>query len=148
MQKLSGKFSRKIKDFNPERILVVEDDKANALVISTLLELLGFPYDMVESGEEAVRVAGRRKHSLILMDMMLTEMDGIQATRQIRAHERKKKLSPVPIMAVTAKSCIEAKSACLQAGMNDYLTKPIRLEELKEKIADIRLANDRHVKVA
>jgi signal transduction histidine kinase/ActR/RegA family two-component response regulator len=110
----------------PLRILVAEDSAINQFVAATLLEDIGVHADIVGDGLEAVASATRNRYDLILMDMQMPELDGIEATRAIRA--RGGFLATVPIIALTANAFDEDVRICLDAGMNDFISKPIERE--------------------
>ena len=113
-------------------LLVVEDNAVNRLVISTLLSQLGCPPDMATNGREAVEAVQRKAYDLVLMDVQMPEMDGVTATkliRQLQAPTRE-----VPIVALTANAMAGKREEYLEAGMNDYLTKPIAPAALAEAI--------------
>jgi two-component system, sensor histidine kinase len=112
----------------PLRILVAEDSSINQFVAATLLEDIGVHADIVGDGLEAVTSATRNRYDLILMDMQMPEMGGIEATRAIRA--RGGRLATVPIIALTANAFDEDVRSCLDAGMNDFISKPIERERL------------------
>jgi signal transduction histidine kinase/AmiR/NasT family two-component response regulator len=112
----------------PLRILVAEDSATNQFVAAMLLEDIGVDADIVGDGREAVNSAIRYPYDLILMDMQMPEMDGIEATRAIRA--RGGLLATVPIIAVTANAFDDDVKSCLDAGMNDFISKPIVREQL------------------
>jgi CheY-like chemotaxis protein len=113
------------------RILVVEDDPTNLLVITHMLRKLGHEADIANNGLEAVAAANRTAYDIIFMDLMMPELDGIQAARQIRGQPAGN--GPL-IFAVTANVMPEDRRAALEAGMNDYVTKPIRLETIRELV--------------
>lgn len=113
------------------RILVVEDDKVNRMVVETYLKRKGYSYDVAEDGQEALDALCKQGYDLILMDCRMPKMDGFEAASRIRADER---LRRVPIIALTAGSQDEAQ-ACLEAGMNDFLEKPFRPAAFEEKVA-------------
>jgi len=110
------------------RVLVAEDNPTNQFVAATLLEEVGVHADIVGDGLEAVASATRYPYDLILMDMLMPEMDGIEATRAIRA--KGGVLATVPIIALTASAFDEDVRSCLDAGMNDFIPKPIVREQL------------------
>ncbi len=112
------------------RLLVVEDNKVNQKLALTLLARLGYSADLAENGIEAVKAATNTRYSLILMDMQMPEMDGLEATRQIRAHAAIN--SNVPIVALTANAMESDRQACLAAGMNDFLSKPFSRDSLAQ----------------
>ena len=125
-QKLPANFSEKY----PLEILVAEDNLINQKVIMHILHKLGYKPGLVENGAEAVDEARKKQYDIILMDMQMPEMDGIQATRFIRQNLENQ---PV-IIALTANTMEGDQEECLKAGMNDYLSKPVRLEELTNKL--------------
>jgi len=115
----------------PSRILVAEDEPTNRTVISVLLRRAGHRVQLAEDGEAAVQAASAGDCDLILMDMRMPGVDGLEATRRIRALQGS--AGSVPIIALTANAMAEDREACLEAGMDDYLAKPIsptRLQSL------------------
>lgn len=105
------------------RILVAEDDWVNQEVIRELIvEVLGFSMDLAEDGERALAMAEKDNYALILMDMQMPEMDGVEATQCIRQLPG---CVLLPIIAMTANAFAEDRAACMDAGMNDFLTKPV-----------------------
>ena len=114
------------------RILLVEDSPTNRAVVEAFLEDLPVRLDMAENGQEGVEKAAARVYDLVLMDMAMPVMDGLTATRQIR------KLAglygKVPIVALTANAMASDREACLAAGMNDYLSKPLSLSGLVDSV--------------
>lgn len=104
-------------------ILVVEDNKINQMLITTYLDKFGYSFEIAANGHEAVAAAGNKVYDLILMDVQMPEMDGIEATRQIRALEGP--VSEQPIVALTANAMHGDRENYLEAGMDDYLAKPI-----------------------
>ncbi len=114
----------------PLNILVAEDNKVNQLVIRETLKRMGHQVHIVTSGIQAVEQALQSNYDLILMDLQMPEMDGLEATRRMR-----EALGDAPyIVALTANAFTEDRERCLQAGMNDYLSKPVRQEELEVAI--------------
>jgi len=113
------------------RVLVVDDNPVNTLVLRAMLEPMGITADVAGNGVEAVEAMVRSDgwYDLILMDVQMPEMDGREATRQIR-HRFQHAPNYVPIVAVTAAAMPEDRALCLEAGMTDYVTKPIPLEML------------------
>jgi signal transduction histidine kinase/ActR/RegA family two-component response regulator len=110
------------------RLLVVEDDRVNQRVIELLLNKLGLDSVIVADGAAAVEVATFERWDAILMDCQMPGMDGFEATRQIRARLKGR---PLPIIALTANAMAGDREACLSAGMDDFIAKPIRQEELR-----------------
>jgi signal transduction histidine kinase/CheY-like chemotaxis protein len=115
-----------------EVILVVEDNPVNARLIMTLLEQAGYEAITVENGREALEAVHQRQFSLVLMDIQMPEMDGLEATRRLRSDPQTQSL---PVIAVTAHALIGDRDRCLAAGMNDYLTKPVDREKLISTIS-------------
>lgn len=114
---------------NTKMILVVEDDETLRLLATKQLAKLGFEGHAVADGSEAVEKAAKVDYSLILMDIQMPRMDGIEATSAIRQLETAKKNARVPIIAMTANP---DRQRCLDAGMDDFIFKPVMLGQLKE----------------
>lgn len=115
----------------PYRILLVEDNSVNQKVASHLLELLGYSVDIAGDGEEALVACGKVPYDLVFMDIQMPIMDGLTTTLKLR--ERFKKNNLV-IVAMTAAVAPEERNSCLKAGMNDYLSKPLKIEEIKSAL--------------
>ena len=113
--------------FAGARILLVEDEPLNQMVAQGLLEGTGLQVDLARDGLEAVAMAGHSPYDLILMDIQMPHMDGLEATRAIRALPGRQS---VPILAMTANAYPQDRARCLEAGMNDHLGKPIEPEAL------------------
>jgi CheY-like chemotaxis protein len=118
------------------RILLVEDEPLNRSVAEAILRPLGARVDLAEDGVEAMERCAVCDYDLILMDMQMPRMDGLEATRRLRAQAR---TSRVPIVAFTANSVADVGAECLAAGMSDVLPKPIRPDTLV-RVASIHLA--------
>lgn len=112
-------------------VLIVEDNEINQDVTMTMLQHFGCKADIASNGLEAVEKFQPERHDLIFMDCQMPEMDGYEATRVIRKQETSRR---VPIIAMTAHAMSSDRDKCLQAGMDDYMSKPFSLEELYEKI--------------
>ena len=121
-------------DGGPMRILLAEDNAINALLTRTLLEADGHSVDTVEDGALAVDAMKTSKYDLIFMDMRMPNMDGLEATRKIRALPNVGGV--LPIIALTANAFDDDRNACFDSGMNDFMTKPVSAEELSEKVRD------------
>jgi len=107
--------------------LVVEDFEDSRFMMRRLLEMAGYKVLEASDGEQAVQMAVESRPSLILMDLSLPKLDGLAATRQIR---QKKGLKRVPILAVSAHDSPESRTEALEAGCNEYVTKPIDFDQL------------------
>ena len=114
-------------------ILVAEDNVVNQKVILRMLSDLGFQAEAVGDGQQAIEIVQKKKWDLVLMDVQMPIVDGLEATKKIR--ELKDPASKIPIVALTAHALKEDKEKCLKAGMNDYVSKPINLKQLS-KILD------------
>lgn len=112
-----------------KRILLVEDNELNQLVAVELLKESGVAVDIADNGAIAVELAAKNGYDLILMDMQMPVLDGLQATRQIRERGR---CMHVPIVAMTANTQEQDRNRCREIGMNDYLAKPFEPEALQE----------------
>ncbi|AXS80900.1 ATP-binding protein [Dechloromonas sp. HYN0024] len=120
-------------------VLLVEDNQVNQKLATALLERQGYRVTLAENGAQAVELvrASPNAFSIILMDMQMPVMDGLEATRQIRANEKTDGRKPVPIVAMTANAMQGDREICVAAGMDDYLAKPIRADEMYAAIAQL-----------
>ncbi len=117
---------------HPLRILLAEDNVVNQKLALRLLQQMGYRADLASNGKEAVESVQRQTYDVVLMDVQMPEMDGLEATRQICA--RWKPQARPRIVAMTANAMQGDREMCLDAGMDDYLTKPIRVERLVEAL--------------
>jgi len=130
------------------KILAVEDDVTQRYVLKIVLESFAFDFTIVACAEEALRDLFEREinYVLVLMDIRLPIMNGFECTQEIRRREQKSGSHRIPIIAVTAYASAEDRQLCLDAGMDDYISKPYTLEALKALIdkylAPARLHND------
>ena len=108
-------------------ILVAEDDRNNQEVISGFLNVFGIKFDIVNDGLEAIKALEQNNYDAILMDIHMPNMNGVEATNEIRKQEKHKQL---PIIALSADVYIKEKAICLESGMNDFVEKPIHSEAL------------------
>ncbi len=117
-------------DSNPHqyncRVLLAEDNVTNQIVAEGMLELYGCKVDLAVNGREAVQAVRKRQYDLILMDCQMPELDGYSATSEIREFEEQEGCSRIPIVALTAHAMDGDRERCLVAGMDDYLSKPLR----------------------
>jgi PAS domain S-box-containing protein len=116
----------------PCRILIAEDHQANQQVAVKMVENLGHRADTVANGWEALKAMEVIKYDLLLMDVKMPEMDGLEATRKIRLGISGVCAATIPIIALTAGACAEERQACRDAGMNGFLSKPVFPNELAE----------------
>jgi CheY-like chemotaxis protein len=116
--------------FSGTRVLLVEDNPVGALLAATLLRREGCAVETAASGHEAVDAMKRARYDLVFMDMRMPGMDGPSAARAVRARGDR-----TPIVALTANAFAEDRKACLEAGMNDHLVKPLELESLRAALA-------------
>jgi CheY-like chemotaxis protein len=114
------------------RVLLAEDNVVNQKVAVRMLERFGLRVDVACNGQEAVRMVKLLPYDLIFMDCQMPEMDGYEATGAIRRLEESQR--HVPIIALTAEAMDDARERCLQAGMDDHITKPIRPKDLAESV--------------
>ena len=112
-------------------VLLVEDHLINQKLAITLLERWGHHVEVAGNGEIALEMAASQQFDVILMDMMMPVMDGLEATRRIRASETARR---TPIIAMTANAMEADRERCMQAGMDDYLSKPIKAQELRQML--------------
>jgi CheY-like chemotaxis protein/HPt (histidine-containing phosphotransfer) domain-containing protein len=117
-------------DWTSCRILVVEDNPVNQLVITATISQLGCPVDAVDNGREAVKAIARETYDIVLMDCQMPEMDGYEATETIREWEKGSNRSRTPIIALTANAMQGDRDKCLASGMDDYLPKPFQQKQI------------------
>ncbi|NGP87957.1 response regulator [Fodinibius halophilus] len=124
-------------------VLVAEDNKINQMVATKILEKEGMNIDIVETGREAVDAVDKKDYAFVLMDIQMPEMDGYEATEKIREKE-KETGNHLPIIALTASAMEEDRQLCLDAGMDDYVPKPIDKQELMRVLKEIVVNNSNH----
>jgi len=126
---------------HPLRILLAEDNVVNQKLAMRILQQMGYRADLASNGIEAVESVERQPYDAVLMDVQMPEMDGLEASRQIT---RRWAPGQRPrIIAMTANAMQGDRELCLQAGMDDYLTKPIRVEKLIEALGNVVARSDR-----
>ena len=133
---LRSQFDPEMGQRLPLRILLTEDNVVNQKLALRLLERMGYRADLASNGLEAIAALRRQSYDVVLMDVQMPEMDGLEATRtlcQEWSHERRPR-----IIAMTASAMQEDREACLAAGMDDYVSKPIQVEELVRALSQCR----------
>lgn len=126
--------SNQLKEKIQAHLLVAEDNKVNQRVISSMVEILGATVKVVENGMDAIEALRSEYFDIILMDGQMPEMDGYEATRRIRLGEAGAQNQKIPILAVTANVVQGNAQECYDAGMNDFISKPIDFDDLTYKI--------------
>jgi CheY-like chemotaxis protein len=120
-------------EFHPCRILIVEDNPINQMVLSAVLKKMGYAPELCSDGKQALQKLHEKKYDLIFMDIQMPEMDGITATKAIR-HTPDLNLPPPTIVALTANATREDKEVALKAGMDMYLTKPVKFKDIEHAV--------------
>jgi CheY-like chemotaxis protein/HPt (histidine-containing phosphotransfer) domain-containing protein len=118
----------------PLKLLVTDDNLINQKVAMRLLLQFGYSADVASNGMEAIAAVEKHPYDLVFMDVQMPGMDGLEATRRIRDTERRTGQKPLKIIAMTANAMVGDRERCLEAGMDDYLTKPVRPEALQAAI--------------
>jgi len=116
------------------RILLVEDDEVNQKVNSLILQKCGYQVEIADNGKSALSRLKSQNFDLVLMDIHMPEMDGLKATKTIRRLSHESLNPDIPVIAMTANTLDKDREKCLEAGMDDYIAKPIDLQELNTKI--------------
>ena len=125
--------SREARQIGDIEVLVAEDNEVNRIVFSQILDAAGIAYRIVNNGADAVEAWRQQRPSIIMMDISMPVMNGLQATREIRRAEAESG-DRVPIIGVTAHALDGDRDMCMAAGMDDHITKPISPERLEDKI--------------
>ncbi len=120
----------RIADFAGKKILVAEDDEMNRALMEDIFQNMGCLFEFAVDGNQVVEKYKQEDFDLILMDIRMPKKDGIQAAREIRAMAKKR----VPIIALTASMVDHEKQTCLEAGIDDFIFKPIIIKDLKNKM--------------
>ena len=116
------------------RVLIVDDDNASQIFAAKVLERMGLKADVASNGAEAIDFLSRTDYALVLMDCLMPVMDGVEATKRIRDGSANARDPDIPIIAITADVMQENFNACKLAGMNDWITKPVRSAALRESV--------------
>lgn len=115
-----------------KKVLVVEDNPVNQMVIVGMLKACQYQSDVAENGKEAIDKFKENDYELILMDCEMPIMNGYEATTQIRSIEKENGIeTPVPIAALTAHALQDVEQKCMEVGMNEFVTKPLKLDVVK-----------------
>ena len=129
----AARFDPEMGARHPLRILLAEDNVVNQKLALRLLSQMGYRADLARNGIEALEAVERQTYDVILMDVQMPEMDGLEASRRLSALPSRPR-----IVAMTANAMQGDREACLAAGMNDYVTKPIRVEALVQALAHVK----------
>ena len=116
------------------KVLVAEDDMINQKIIEKMLKSLGHEVHLADNGEVALEHFKEDTFDIVLMDMQMPVMNGIDSAKAIRAHEQENNLKETPILALTANALEQNKEMCYEAGMNGYYTKPITMKSIEEML--------------
>ncbi|MGY6632780.1 MAG: ATP-binding protein [Alkalilacustris sp.] len=118
----------------PRHILIVEDNATNRMILSHYLRRIGHSFDVAINGQQALAAWEERDYDLILMDIEMPVVDGLQATRELRRRESATGRRYTPIVALSADAMVQRRETALSVGMDDYLTKPVAIKEIEERI--------------
>jgi CheY-like chemotaxis protein len=140
-QPTAARFDPKMAERHPLRILLAEDNVVNQKLALRILQQMGYRADLASNGLEAVESVGRQVYDVVLMDVQMPEMDGLEATRRICASWKPE--NRPRIVAMTANAMQGDRELCMEAGMDDYLTKPIRVDKLVEALNVVRARETR-----
>ena len=130
-KKIITTLNNKLSSLLPLKILLAEDNVINQKIALRMLEKLGYSVDLACNGLEVIEYVADNNYNIILMDMQMPKMDGIDAAKYILKKYPEKNFK---IIALTANAMAEDKKRCLEAGMNDYLSKPIIIEDLQKAL--------------
>jgi CheY-like chemotaxis protein len=130
-------FDRQMAEQLPLKILLAEDNIVNQKFASFTLKKLGYQVDIVNNGLEALIAVQTQSYDLILMDIQMPEMDGLSATKQIRQNSSENSIAQPYIVAMTANALPNDQQVCLDVGMDDFISKPIDIQELIRVLAQV-----------
>lgn len=122
------------KTFNGKKALVVDDYELNQELTKEMMEMMGCDVDVASDGAEALEKYRSTEYDVIMMDVQMPEMDGYQVTQKIREYEQSNSKPHAPIIAITANAMPGDQEKCLNAGMDDYISKPLKGETLQNKL--------------
>lgn len=133
---------------NTLKILLAEDDLISRRLIKILIDKIGYNIKTVENGQQVIEEMKNNAYDLILMDIQMPILDGLEATKKIRDMENVQQSKRIPVIAVTAHAMLGDKEKCLNSGMDDYMTKPIEEVELIKKIQKYTTSKEENLKIA
>jgi CheY-like chemotaxis protein len=131
-QKIADRLSTLISD--ERKALIVDDYAGNLVILGYMVEEIGLLYDVAHNGQEAIDMWRTNHYDIILIDVQMPIKDGLTAVEEIRSLEKLNNLVKTPIIGMTAHALVQDKNKCIQAGMDDYISKPIDSIVLKQKI--------------
>jgi CheY-like chemotaxis protein len=115
-------------------VLVAEDNPVNQMIIEGMLKQLGHAVTVANNGRRALQALAEAEYDLVLMDCNMPELDGLDATRMLRAGTAGARAARIPVIALTANAMDGDRETCLAAGMNDFLAKPVSISALRQAI--------------
>jgi len=119
-------------------LLLAEDNLLNQRVASLVLRQMGIQFDIASNGKEVIELVRKKKYHIILMDIHMPIIDGLEATRQIREFEKESNISlPNFIVALSATELLENRGVCIQAGMDEFIEKPIKESVLRKLLSRV-----------
>jgi CheY-like chemotaxis protein len=116
------------------KVLIAEDDLVNQKIVQKMVESLGHDASVVSNGLQAVEACKKDKFDVVLMDMQMPVLNGIDATKKIRQYEQENDQRKIPILALTANALAQHKKMCFEAGMTGYFTKPVTMNSIEEML--------------
>lgn len=122
------------------RILLAEDEKINQLAMRMLLKQAGFETETADNGRQVLDLLAEREFDCVLMDIQMPNMDGLEATRAIRSGSVSESATSIPVFALTAHAMESDRNECLNAGMTDFLTKPVVIEDVQRMLRKYGIA--------
>ncbi len=121
----------------PRHVLIVEDNATNRLILSHYLRRIGHSFDVATNGQQAISLWEEHEYDVIIMDIEMPVLDGLVATRELRRRERATGRRYTPIIALSADAMMQKREMALAVGMDSYLTKPVNLEDIEQRIQEI-----------
>lgn len=118
-------------------VLLVDDHEPSSKVEAALLRELGHDCDIARNGIEGLARFAENRYDLVVLDLQMPGIDGLETARRLRSYEQAEKRSPTPVIGMTGRATSDDRLLCLKAGMNDYLSKPFRMRDLENTIAGL-----------